>query len=348
MSNITIHTYESYALDYLEGNLSNDDKKAFEQFLADHPAIADEMKDLLDFTLEPSAMSMPNKDALKKPEQSSRLLRYLPLLLLLFAVVGGLYMFWPTQPPVEASTKTEAEVTKEEAPVTIEKTATVISRSDDTVNEAKAAAPAAQVKHVTASTSNKKQKPSRRTSATSESKQVKEPTKTKTPKTINNPNNQTNNTVDKKSQRTTTPSVTETKKSNTSMERTTANVSKEKQELETESTPTPAITPKSEKAEMTKQDTVKTEKNVLKTINEQLELNKKEKPRNKAMAIQEIEAEENEEIAIVANEKSNSKTNKKNKRKKSLFKKLLPEAIAGLSKEELKRSLIPEAIVSAR
>jgi hypothetical protein len=48
---ITQENYEEYALDYLEGNLDANQRQAMEEFLAQHPAIAEDLQGLLEVVL---------------------------------------------------------------------------------------------------------------------------------------------------------------------------------------------------------------------------------------------------------------------------------------------------------
>ncbi|OYT17045.1 MAG: hypothetical protein B7C24_04595 [Bacteroidetes bacterium 4572_77] len=69
---IKLANYESYLIDYLDGNLDAINTEEMEIFLAEHPAIAEEMEDLKDFTLQkshaPIVASQNFKTQLKKAE----------------------------------------------------------------------------------------------------------------------------------------------------------------------------------------------------------------------------------------------------------------------------------------
>jgi hypothetical protein len=67
---ITLHTYEHYALDYLEETLSEESQKAFDAFLVDHPEIAAQIRELQSglptLTADPS-VRFDGKAALRRP-----------------------------------------------------------------------------------------------------------------------------------------------------------------------------------------------------------------------------------------------------------------------------------------
>lgn len=65
---ITLENYEAFYLDYLEGNLSDADRAAFEKFLAEHPELQLEDDLLPEFTLvdEDTMLSSVEKMALKR------------------------------------------------------------------------------------------------------------------------------------------------------------------------------------------------------------------------------------------------------------------------------------------
>ncbi len=65
---ININNYEIFAIDYIEGNLSTDDKAAFEDFLKYNPEIKAEIDDLADFNIDQQQedISFEKKYKLKK------------------------------------------------------------------------------------------------------------------------------------------------------------------------------------------------------------------------------------------------------------------------------------------
>lgn len=65
---ININNYEEFALDYMEGNLDDNTKSLFEQFLNDNPEVKEELEGLLDFTVLPDEVSFELKLVLKKSE----------------------------------------------------------------------------------------------------------------------------------------------------------------------------------------------------------------------------------------------------------------------------------------
>ena len=64
-SPIHIDNYEEFALDYLENNLSPTMQQSFELFLEFHPDIREELADLLDYSLERPALTFHEKESLK-------------------------------------------------------------------------------------------------------------------------------------------------------------------------------------------------------------------------------------------------------------------------------------------
>lgn len=65
MKNINIHNYEEFAIDYMSGNLSAQDKKDFTTFLSEHPDIADELQLFQDIATATPAPT-PSFKGLKK------------------------------------------------------------------------------------------------------------------------------------------------------------------------------------------------------------------------------------------------------------------------------------------
>lgn len=61
MKRIHILNYESYALDYLEGQLTPEDQQAFEAFLQQHPEVAADLEGLDEFQLVPPVLAYPHK-----------------------------------------------------------------------------------------------------------------------------------------------------------------------------------------------------------------------------------------------------------------------------------------------
>ncbi len=66
MKRIHILNYESYALDYLEGQLTPEDQQAFQVFLEQHPEVAAELEGLDEFQLTPPVITYPNTSALHR------------------------------------------------------------------------------------------------------------------------------------------------------------------------------------------------------------------------------------------------------------------------------------------
>lgn len=71
MEKINRHNYEAYFLDYLEGNLSAEDKQDLFSFLEKNPDLKSELDmDLSDVSLNPSAIIFENKESLKTEDES--------------------------------------------------------------------------------------------------------------------------------------------------------------------------------------------------------------------------------------------------------------------------------------
>lgn len=68
MSEITIHNYEAYLLDFSEGNLSNELTHALELFLMYHPELDINLTELSLLSIEEEQISFSNKLSLKKTE----------------------------------------------------------------------------------------------------------------------------------------------------------------------------------------------------------------------------------------------------------------------------------------
>ena len=94
---INLLNYESYAIDYLEGNLNPEDALALEQFLMANPQIKQSLEEIAAFELPAlTAITYPHKSSLYK---KSRKL-YLPVLaiaasLLLLLTIGYSWLFNP-------------------------------------------------------------------------------------------------------------------------------------------------------------------------------------------------------------------------------------------------------------
>lgn len=72
MKRIHILNYESYALDYLEGELPPEEQQAFEAFLEQHPEVAAELEGLDEVQLMPPAITYPDTSALYRRRTVSR------------------------------------------------------------------------------------------------------------------------------------------------------------------------------------------------------------------------------------------------------------------------------------
>ncbi|NBB89092.1 MAG: hypothetical protein GVX96_04845 [Bacteroidetes bacterium] len=97
-----IHTlnYESYAIDYLDGNLSDADQRAFETFLERHPGIAEEFSDLDTMTVTAPAAHYPQRKKLYRGNSKS----YYWAIAAGWALIIGLSAaFWFTQPTTNST-----------------------------------------------------------------------------------------------------------------------------------------------------------------------------------------------------------------------------------------------------
>ncbi|MBK9190552.1 MAG: hypothetical protein IPM77_03080 [Crocinitomicaceae bacterium] len=71
MEKINKHNYEAYFLDYLEGNLSAEEKADLFAFLEENPALKNELDlELNDLTLDPSSLIFADKNKLKAEDES--------------------------------------------------------------------------------------------------------------------------------------------------------------------------------------------------------------------------------------------------------------------------------------
>jgi|GEM_PF-4412015 len=86
---INISNYEEYVLDYLESNLDADQRQAFQSFLEANPAIREEIEDLLEYSLEPTAVVYEEKKKLKRRSIIFSGLPYGIYAIAFFIVLGG-------------------------------------------------------------------------------------------------------------------------------------------------------------------------------------------------------------------------------------------------------------------
>ena len=97
-----IHTlnYESYAIDYLDGNLSETDQRAFETFLERHPDIAEELSDLDTMTVSAPVAHYSQRKKLYRGNSKS----YYWAIAAGWALILGLSAaFWFTQPTTNST-----------------------------------------------------------------------------------------------------------------------------------------------------------------------------------------------------------------------------------------------------
>ncbi len=70
MENITIHNYESWFIDYIEGNLDADSMAALTLFLKDHPELKLELEEFDNLSLTPTSVQFQDKNQLRKDERA--------------------------------------------------------------------------------------------------------------------------------------------------------------------------------------------------------------------------------------------------------------------------------------
>ncbi len=109
MSNtpVTLVNYESFALDYLEGVLSPELTASFEAFLAENPTIKEEINDLLSYSLEARPIEFPNKATLIRKPFFTRRLSIIFGLLLIFCLSG--ITLYVTDSKIESNTSMEVQ-----------------------------------------------------------------------------------------------------------------------------------------------------------------------------------------------------------------------------------------------
>ncbi len=73
MSEINLHNYEAYLLDFMEGNLSAEDAKALQSFLESHPEIDADIFEMDDVTLVPEDCHFDAKLSLQRDENMPEL-----------------------------------------------------------------------------------------------------------------------------------------------------------------------------------------------------------------------------------------------------------------------------------
>ena len=122
MSNINIKNYEEFALDYLENNLSEDMRKSFEQFLSSHPEIAEELTDLLDYHVDRVEMVYDEKDKLKKRVSSGLNRRLIVLSFIGLPILFGaaFFLLTPSTNSITAPIATEESSPSSEEPALTE------------------------------------------------------------------------------------------------------------------------------------------------------------------------------------------------------------------------------------
>lgn len=96
--------YENYVIDYIEGNLSGNQKEAFDLFILDHPEIYEEIKDFISAPIlqEDERISYEHKELLLIKKSS---LSYLWLLIPTILIIGGFFLFGINNKSVNSSTR---------------------------------------------------------------------------------------------------------------------------------------------------------------------------------------------------------------------------------------------------
>ena len=107
MKRIHILNYESYALDYLEGQLTPEDQQAFEAFLEQHPEVAADLEGLDEFQLTPPAIVYPNTSGLHRRAGIPRAWAMAAGWALLVTLSGIWWLQMPTQQKASAVVSTE-------------------------------------------------------------------------------------------------------------------------------------------------------------------------------------------------------------------------------------------------
>jgi hypothetical protein len=107
MKRIHILNYESYALDYLEGELLPEDQQAFETFLEQHPEVAAELEGLDEVQLMPPVITYPSTSALYRRRAVSRSWAIAAGWALLVTLSGMLWLQTPEQQNTPAIAQSE-------------------------------------------------------------------------------------------------------------------------------------------------------------------------------------------------------------------------------------------------
>jgi hypothetical protein len=115
MNNIEIHinNYEEFALDYLENNLSPSTKITFESFLKSHPEIAEEINGILDYRLIADSLVYEDKEKLKRNPSIFFTYRFgVFAMVLAFLLAGGMWTFLSSPDNLSSISNDSQEVNK--------------------------------------------------------------------------------------------------------------------------------------------------------------------------------------------------------------------------------------------
>jgi len=99
MKRIHILNYESYAIDYLDGNLSESDQRAFESFLERHPDMAEEFSDMDKMTVTAPSVHYPQR---KNLYRSNAMSYYWAIAAGWALIIGLSAAFWFAKPTANA------------------------------------------------------------------------------------------------------------------------------------------------------------------------------------------------------------------------------------------------------
>jgi len=122
--------YEAYAIDYLEGTLSSADRKAFEELMAQYPAIKQELDDYLEAPLLTEDESILFEGKAELVQQGGNSVWLYVGMLVLVAALGALMFFGKEETQSELKQKKEETVRPIEIQPTEKETDKVIQYAE--------------------------------------------------------------------------------------------------------------------------------------------------------------------------------------------------------------------------